>query len=106
MSTNFESYITPTFVRNLFENDIIDNKERGWAISISGKILTIGGKMFFKTRAQAVKAFYNSYSWRVRRAVYLQMNPGRTDWWRGGNHYWKSTKKVLENKYGLKFIKL
>jgi len=104
---NIERFITPSFVRDLFQNSTINGQEKGWAITISGKILTIGGKMFFKTREQAVKAFYDRYNWRVRSKVHEYLHPNEGHWWGVDSRtYWIPVKKVLEKDYGLKFIKL
>lgn len=104
-----ERLVTPSMVRTMFEDYIID-RDKGWAMTVCGKILTVNGKMFFKTREQAVKAFYNSYHWRAMREMHMAAHPGsdRWSWWNDENRsiYWKSFKKVLERDYGLKFIQV
>ena len=96
-ATDCERFVTPSMVREMFQDYIIDNGNKGWGITVCGKILTVNGKMFFDSREQAVKAFYNSYHW-----------SNRWSWWSDENRttYWKAFKKVLERDYGLKFIKL
>ena len=105
-----ERLVTPSMVRDIFQDYIIDNNNKGWAITICGKILTINGKMFFRTREQAVRAFYNSYHWRAMRSMHLAAHPGsdRWSWWsdESSSVYWKSFKKVLETNYGLKFVEV
>ena len=104
-----ERLVTPSMIRNIFQNYIID-ENRGWVMTICGKILTVNGKMFFKSRAQAVKAFYNSYYWRAMRDMHVAAHPNsdRWTWWSDEDRsvYWKSFKKVLERDYGLKFIQV
>lgn len=106
---NCENLVTPAMVRRMFQGFIIDN-DKGWVITVCGKILTVNGKMIYKTREQAVKAFYNSYHWRVKREMHLAAHPDadRWRWWNDESMgiYWKSFKKVLEKDYGLKFVKL
>lgn len=107
---NYDSLITPTLVRNMFENEIVDSNTRGWGIVVCGKILTINGKMLFTSRTQAVKAFYNSYCWRAKRAMHFAAHPSSDlyRWWDDENaaEYWKTFKNVLTRDYGLKFVKL
>jgi len=109
-ASNYDRLVTPSLVRNLFENSVIDSENKGWAITVCGKILTVSGKMFFRSREQAVKAFYNSYHWRAMREMHLAAHPtsDRWGWWSDENRsdYWKTLKKVLERDYGLKFIRL
>lgn len=104
-----ERLVTPDMVRRMFEEFIIDDT-KGWAMTVCGKILTVNGKMIYKTREQAVRAFYNSYHWRAMREMHMAAHPGsdRWSWWSDENRtiYWKSFKKVLERDYGLKFIRL
>lgn len=105
-----ERYVTPSMVREIFQDYIIDNSNKGWGITVCGKILTVNGKMLFNSREQAVRAFYNSYHWRAMRCMHLAAHPNsdRWSWWNDESRtiYWKSFKKVLERDYGLKFIKL
>lgn len=105
---NCDKLVTPSLVREVFQRDIVNSDNRGWSITVCGKLLAVGGKVFFETREQAVKAFYNSYRWRVTRSMSLANNPDEDHWWRDGNssNYWKTFKKVLEKDYGFKFIKL
>jgi hypothetical protein len=107
--TTIKDAITPTLVRNIFENHVIGD-DKGWCITVCGKILTVNGKVFFESRTKAVKAFYNSYSWRVKRSIHYAVNPSSEGygWWRNdaGRQYWNVFKDVLTEEYGLKFIKV
>lgn len=102
---NVEEVVTPSFVHDMFYNNTVDSSNKGWVIVISGRVLTISGKMFFKTREQAVKAFYNSYNWRIRYKIHTELY-GDNRWWRATTNYWAQAKKILETKYGLGFVKL
>lgn len=108
-ANDYENLVTPDMIRRVFQDFILD-ENRGWAITVCGKILTVNGKMFFKTREQAVKSFYNSYRWRAMREIHIAAHPSseRWGWWRDTERsiYWKSFKKVLERDYGLKFIQI
>lgn len=109
-NSNFEELVTPTLVRNVFEDSLIGQDNKGWAIIVCGGLLSIGGKVFFKTKTQAVRAFYNFYRWRVCRALHAARYPSALPWeWWGStsrSDYWKAFKGVLERDYGLKFIHL
>lgn len=110
MENNVKDYVTPQFVRNLFERDLLPESGERWAISICGKIVIINGKVVFPSRAQAVKAFYNSFHWRALRDLGQVMHPGeeRYYYWRDPNSKsnWENLKKALAEKYDFKFIQV
>lgn len=108
MSENAEELITPTMVREIFEDNIINEGPKGWCMMICGKVLTVNGKMFYKSRQQAVKAFYNSYHWRAMRHIHTARTGEPWGWW---NDYrrtndWKAFKKVLTEKFGFKIVRI
>lgn len=110
METDIKDYVTPQFVRNLFERDLLPESGERWAISICGRIVTINGKVVFPTRSQAVKAFYNSFHWRALRDLGQIMHPsdGHYYYWRDSNSKakWEAIKKALVEKYDFKFIQV
>lgn len=110
MSSNndFKQLVTPTLVRNVFESSVLDDNNRGWCILVAGRVITINGRMLYPTREQAVKAFYNRFNWRVTSAMHNANSRGTSSWWRDRNRsdYWKSFKKVLEEEYSFKIVKV
>lgn len=110
-TNNFERYITPSLIRDIFQNSVVSEGNKGWCILLSGKIVTINGKMFFNSRQQAVKAFYNSFHWRVGREMYRITHPTEERWWSWWSDpdrtaCWKTFKKVLERDYGFKIVRV
>lgn len=108
---DYEGFVTPTMVDDMFRDFYIDSENKGWAITVCGKILTINGKMLYKSRKQAVTAFYNSYRWRAMRQMAHAVHPNAEypyGWWGDASRddYWPSFKSALEKNYGLKFIQL
>jgi len=107
-NTELDSLITPNVIRETFEGNLLDSDNKGWYITVCGKVLTIKGKIFFNSREQAVKAFYNSYNWRATRNIAVNVHPNQEyRWWNDPNrpYYWKAFKRVLEKDYGLRFIR-
>jgi len=102
--------VSPEFVRELFVGSVVDSSQPRWAITIGGKIVTIGGKIFFDTREQAVEGFYNSFSWRARRKLYQALHPEDTGWgwWRNAEStvMWKGFKEAITEKFGFKIIQV
>lgn len=109
-NNNIKDYVTPQFVRNLFERDLLPESGERWAISICGRIVTVNGKVVFPTRSQAVKAFYNSFHWRAMRELAQATHPNedRYYYWRDPNSKsnWEAIKKALVEKYNFKFIRV
>lgn len=109
MQIDYSSYVTPTFVRELFEGAILDEENKGWYITLCGKILTIDGKVFFNSREQAMKAFYNSYNWRAKHKLYDVTHPepnGRYHYWSDPDRtiMWRAFKRKLESEYGFQIL--
>lgn len=103
---NYEELVTPTLVRQLFQDNVVKSDCPKWAIFISGKLISIQGKIFYDSREQAVKAFYNHFSWRAKRRLWNTAHPGDLYHWWGnpeGAVIWKAFKKSLETNYGLTF---
>lgn len=109
-SEEYKNAITPEFVRRLFEHSILSDETERWAITICGKIISVQGKIFYNSREQAVKAFYNMFSWRIRRELLIATHPNERvyGWWSSQERpiMWKVIKKTLTEEYGLDFIKL
>lgn len=107
---NFERFVTPSLIREVFQDSIIGEGNKGWCILLSGNIVTINGKMFFNSKPQAVKAFYNSFHWKAGSAMYRVIHPNSEvwNWWSDPNRTacWKTFKKVLERDYGLKIVRV
>ena len=101
---SYERFVTPALVREIFESSILDSTAERWVISVCGKIVAIQGKIFYNSRDQAVKAFYNSFSWKVRRKFGRLSHPEdiNTRWWSDPNRgqYWKDFKSALTKNYG------
>jgi hypothetical protein len=97
--------ITPTLVREVFEDSIL-SEQKGWYITVCGKIVTVDGKIFYERRDQAVNALRNSFSFRARRAIHNKIHNDNSYWWRSedATRYWTVFKKVLEEEYGLKIL--
>ena len=106
----YRRFMTPALVRDVFEDCVLNEGSERWAITVGGKVLSIQGKTFYNSREQAVRAFYNSFSWRARRALWQAAHP--TDdtwggWWREDRGVlWNTFKKSLTEDYGLNFIRV
>lgn len=101
--------ISPEVVRTIFEPFVVATNAEKWAITISGRIIAIGGKMFYDTKQQAVKAFYNAFKWRAGRDIWQQTHPDDPwGWWRSGDSavIWKGFKEALTEKFGFKIIQV
>lgn len=107
MAENYENLVTPSLVRRTFEPDIMDGEK--WIITICGRILSMNNRAIFKSKRQAVKSFYNYYSWKAKRNMHLAAHPDDPyGWWRNGvgSEYWADFKEVCKRDYGLKFIRI
>lgn len=106
----YKELITPALVREIFQGNIVESNSGKYAITVCGKIVSVGGKIFYDSHEQAVKGFYNSFGWRARRVIYRAANP--TDdswrWWRNEDRtiMWTAFKEVLKNNYGFDIIQL
>lgn len=104
IENSYERFVTPALVREIFENSILNSTAERWIISVCGKIVAIQGKIFYDSRDQAVKAFYNSFNWRARRRIGQLSHPddGNAGWWSDPNRgrYWKDFKSALTKNYG------
>lgn len=100
---NFETLITPELLREVFSNSIIDNARPRYIITLGGKVIAIQGKIFYDTKEQATRAFYNSFSWRVRSTIWRNTHSGDDwGWWNSTDRIdiWKAFKKVVKRDYG------
>ena len=105
----YKAAITPQFVREFFTGSVVDNSGPRYAITVAGKIVSIGGKIFFGSREQAMKGFYNSFSWRAKRQIWNMCHAGNDGyWWRSPDSptIWKAFKEALAEQYGFNIIQL
>lgn len=101
--------VSAEVVRNLFEPFVVATNAEKWAITVSGRIIAIGGKMFYDTKQQATRAFYNSFKWRASREIYQQTHPDNPwGWWSNGDGpvIWRAFKEVLTERFGFKIIQV
>lgn len=101
--------ISADVVRDIFGPFVVAPNEEKWAITVSGRIVAVNGKMFYGTKQQAVKAFYNSFKWRALRSIWLQSHPNDPwGWWRNGDNkpLWEGFKEALVEKFGFKIIQV
>lgn len=110
MAIDYEAIVTPSMVREIFSNSVLNDEDKGYVISLCGKIVTIDGKVFFNSREQASKAFYNSFNWRARYTMYEAIKPANVSrysvWsYQDKTKMWLAFKKVLERDYGFKIMK-
>lgn len=106
----YKELVTPAFVRQLFSDSILEPNEERWVITVCGRLVSIGGKVFYGTREQAVKAFYNTFHWRARRDLWQVHHPENPwGWWSEGTDrgaMWNAIKEKLKDEYGLNFIQV
>lgn len=106
----YKELVTPEIIRELFEHNTLDHNQEKYALTIGGKIISVGGKFFYDSREQAVKAFYNMFSWRARRTLWMAAHPNDTSWawWRQpeGSDIWKAFKEAITEHYGFNVIQI
>ena len=106
----YKEVITPEIVRRIFEGCTVESNNSKYAITVGGKIISVGGKIFYDSHEQAIKGFYNSFSWRARRIVWESLHPNENPWgwWRNEDRsvVWSAFKEVLKEKYGFDIIQL
>lgn len=105
----YKDALTVDLVREIFEVYTISSQTPKWVIEIGGKIIAVNGIMFYPTREQAVKAFYNSFSWRARRALYQRVtNSDGWGYWRSNDRtlMWKAIKEKLTEDYSFKIVQI
>lgn len=98
-----EALITPELLREIFSNSVVDTRNPKYVITLGGKVIAIQGKIFYDSKEQATRAFYNSFSWRVRSSIWRDTHDGdRWGWW--GNEdraaIWQTFKKVVKRDFG------
>lgn len=101
--------VTPQFVRELFQDHIVESGQARWAITVCGKIVSVGGKIFYDSREQAVRGFYNAFRWRACSSLWRTTHPeDRWGWWRSTDNgtVWKGIKEALMEQYGFSVIQL
>jgi hypothetical protein len=110
VETNYNELVNDNFIEEIFGHEMITSQSGKYCVTMQGKVLSMGGKSFFDSREQAMRAFYNRYRWVVCRNLHLKMHPGSQPyrWWSDEDrtHYWKSFKKVAESKYGFKIMQV
>lgn len=106
-----KNIINSEFVTNFFEGSTFSEDADRWVITVCGKVIAIQGRIFYPTKKQAVKAFYNAFHWRAYRAIWTATHQyTRNPWWNcptsDRSIMWKAFKETLVNDYGLNFIKV
>lgn len=103
----YKNFVSPSVVRTIFDTSTINAISGKYIILVSGRVVCIGGKMFFDSRAQATKAFYNSFSWRAKRELSIATN-SNTHYWNSpeGTKMWLGFKEAITNNYGFKIVRL
>ena len=106
----YKEQVTSSVVREVFERDIFYPERRNWAMFICGRMISIGGKCFYESREQAVKALYNSMGWKAKRALWEVTHPedDRYGYWRQpeAGTMWRAFKEAITEKYGFKVIQV
>ena len=101
--------VSAEVVRDIFEPFVVASNAEKWAITVSGRIIAVSGKMFYDTKQQAVKAFYNSFKWRALRSLWSQEHPDDPwGWWRSSDSkpLWEGFKEALAEKFGFKIVQV
>lgn len=105
----YESVISPSIVNDVFMGETLERSRGKYIISVAGKIVTIKGRVFYDSKSQATKAFYNSFSWKARRAIWANVrgsgnNRDPYGYWSSPDRslMWTTFKKVLARDYGFK----
>lgn len=90
--------IDDNFLTELFSRYLFDKSTPHWCIVYKDKIINIEGKMFFNSKQQATKAFYNTFRWRVN-STYVRINHLQWSEWRDvdRSELWKVFKSTVKN---------
>ena len=106
----YKELVTPELIRSIFEGSIVSDFACRYAVTVGGKIVSIAGRVFYDSREQAMKGFYNSFSWKVKRALWRAANPENVhlSWWGSPDNSkaWAAFKEVLKDRYGFDIIRL
>ena len=106
----YKELVTPELIRSVFEGSIVEDSVCRYAITVGGKIISVAGKIFYDSREQAMKGFYNSFSWKAKRELWCAANPENDyhGWWRNTDNTkaWTAFKEVLKGRYGFDIIRL
>ena len=108
VTTNNNSVFTPNFVRDVFQDYILEPSGK-YCISVGGKILTVNGKVCFDSHEQAMRAFYNSFHWRVLHKAYQINHPEQPyGWWRDPDRkqQWTQFKSYIKDNYDFKIVQI
>ena len=104
----YESLVSPDLINDVFSGEILNGSSGKYVILLQGRLVTIKGRVFYDTKTQATKAFYNSFSWKVRRAIWAQTPHSREQYGYWGSpdrgRMWLAFKKALEKNYGFKIV--
>ena len=102
----YETLVTPSVIDSVFSDEILTNSRGKWVIILHGNVVAIKGRVFYDSKEQATKAFYNSFSWKARRALWMARPDTEDTWgyWRSPDRglMWTTFKKVLARDYGFK----
>ena len=105
----YKDLVTDDVVREIFQNHLLNEQSSRFVISVGGKIVAVGGKMFYDSREQAVKAFYNSFRWRAQHVLWRVNHPDNPwGWWRDPDNsvIWRAIKEKLTESYGFKIMQV
>ena len=105
----YKAMITPDVVREIFQSYTVNQDNPRFVISVGGKIIAVGGKIFYDSREQAVRAFYNSFHWRAQSALWRINHPDNPwGWWQNTDRQtvWKAIKEALTESYGFKITQV
>lgn len=97
-----EVLITPSLLREVFNDSIIDSNKPRYIITLGGKVIVIQGKIFYDSKEQATKAFYNSFSFKVRNTFWRDTHSADNwGWWRSEEcrMLWRVFKKVVKRDF-------
>ena len=106
----YKELVTPELIRSIFEGSIVSDSACRYAITVGGKIVSVAGRVFYNSREQAMKGFYNSFSWKVKHELLDAANSTTEyySWWRNpdSGKAWTAFKEVLKDRYGFDIIRL
>ena len=101
----YKRSLTPELINSIFHGSLIDSASSKWYITMDGKIISVGGKVFFDSRTQASKAFYNYFKWRANWRIYSVLGEEGPSWRNDNNRVtnkWKALKEVLQEQHHFK----
>lgn len=101
----YKAALTPELINTIFAGNTISSASGKWYITVDGKILmTNNGRIFFDSRSQASKAFYNAYRWRANWRIHQFLHEDGYSWSSDGRpgRRWAAFKQVLQEGHNFK----